>query len=121
MLSYKLIKRKYKLNDTNIADFFGYKSRLAFFTSTGKALLIRHMERTYDQYSAGGVKGAVDYVNRLALPGSKDRKDRYKAGLLEFIDTINFQNRKGKFVDPEAGPRADMPKYTGVKKYTPRD
>lgn len=115
MLSYKMIKRKYKITDENIADFFGYKNRISFFTSSLKDLIITYIERTYDQYIAGGVKGAVDYVNGLSFSGSPGRSKRYKAGLFEFIDTINFQNRKGEYIDPEMGPRANMNKYKDVK------
>lgn len=111
MLSYKMIKRKYKLTDSNIADFFGYKNRLAFFTSSGKEAIITNIERTYDQYTSDGVKGAAAYVKDLSFPGSPERQKRYRDGLHEFIDTINFQNRKGKYRDPVKGPRVRMNKY----------
>src|SRR5690606_21747527 len=117
MLTYKLIKRKYKLNDTNIADFFGYKNRLAFFTSTGKEFVIREIEIIYDIYTRGGVKAAADYVKTLKLPGAPEKGKRYKAGFTEFIDTVNHQQKKGKYRDPELGPRAERTKkYTPVKK-----
>lgn len=120
MLSYKLIKRKYKLTDSNIADFFGYKSRISFFTSPLKDFLVKHIERTYDRYMAeenGGVKGAADYIKDISFPASstENRRKAYKAGLFEFVDTVNFQQRKGKFIDPKAGPRAKMRKYTGKR------
>lgn len=117
MLSYKMIKRKYKLNDTNIADFFGYKNRISFFTSSLKDLIVTYIERTYDQYTAGGVKGAADYINGLNFPAtvSEDRKKEYKKGLYEFVDTVNFQKKKGRYIDPKEGPRAGMKKYKKLK------
>lgn len=102
MLSYKLIKRKFKLNDSNIADFFGYKNRLAFFTSSLKDTIMMYMERSYDRYLTGGVKGAADYIYGLTWPPnvSPERKQQYRAGLYEFIDVVNFQTKEGDVRDP---------------------
>lgn len=115
MLSYRFIKRKFKLNDSNIADFFGYKTRISFFTSSLKDFLIRCIETTYWKYEEGGLKAAADHIQKMSLPGSPDRQQRYRDGLLEFLDTVNFQSKKGKIRDPEMGPRADMKKYKNVK------
>ena len=111
MLEYKLIKRKFKLNDANVADFFGYKNRISFFTSSLKDFLLRCIETTYQKYEQGGLRAAADHITDLSLPGSEDRQQRYRQGLLEFIDTIHFQSKKGKVIDPVKGPRADMKKY----------
>lgn len=112
MLSYKLIKRKYKLTDENIADFFGYRSRISFFTSTLKDYLITQMERVYDRYATDGLKGSADYIQLISFPGPDHRKKRYKDGLIEFIDTIHAQEKKGKVRDPLANPNKKKKKYT---------
>lgn len=111
MLDYKKIKRKYKITDTNIADFFGYKNRISFFTSSMRDQIIKHIEFAYDQYTAGGVKGAADYIKDLSFLGSPERQQRYKDGLQEFIDTVNSQQRKGKYRDPERDPRSKGKTY----------
>ena len=118
MLSYKLIKRKYKLTDTVIADFFGYKSRISFFTSPLKDFLVKHIERAYDQYMSGGVKGAADYIESISFPASsgENRRKAYKAGLFEFVDTVNFQQRKGEFRDPKKKRSEKIKKYRTLKK-----
>lgn len=53
MLSYQMIKRKFKLNDADFAEFFGYKNRLAFFTSSMKDLLVSYVEQVHDYYTKG--------------------------------------------------------------------
>lgn len=118
MLSYKMIKRKFKLNDTNFAEFFGYKNRLAFFTSNTKDLLVSYVEHVYDRYSTGGENEAEHCIIDLIWPQtvSAKRKKDYKAGLVEFVDVVDSQTKKGKIVDPELGPRVNMRKYT-QKKY----
>ena len=113
MLSYKMIKRTFKLNDSNFAEFFGYKNRLAFFTSNMKDLLVTYVERVFDCYSAGGENEAAHCIIDLTWPQtvSAKRKKQYKAGLMEFVDVVELKTKKGKLVDPELGPRVKMRKY----------
>ena len=117
MLNYKLIKRKFKITDSNIADFFNYKNRISFFTSSLRDMVMAHVERTHDHFSRGGVKEAVRYIEEISWPAtvSAVRKEQYKKGLLEFLDVINHQTRTGKVVDPLNRPRKPWQKNKFAK------
>ena len=117
-MTYKLIKRQFKITDSNIADFFGYKNRISFLTSSLRGMVVTHIERTYARYLKDGVKGAAAYAESVVWPSSTvshGRVKQYKAGLLEFIDVVNHQTKTGKFVDPLNRPRKPWQKNKPLK------
>src|SRR5690606_21163810 len=103
-----------KLNDSDFAEFFEYKNRLAFITSNMKDFLVMYVERVFDCYSARGKKEATHFIFDLGWPqtASAKRKKQYITGLMEFVDVVDLKTKKGKLVDPELGPRVKMRKYS---------
>lgn len=103
-LSYKLIKRRYKLTDENFSTWFNYASALTFRRSPVLyRYLTKMIELIYRRYVSEGKAPALERANKIIWPAEsrKGRRQDYKDGLIMFITKIDHLERSGLARDPK--------------------
>lgn len=91
MISFKQIKRKYKLINQNFADWFSYKNTQAYFTSTLREFIEGHCENILAVLHGSGLAAAYEYIEDINYKSRKINQERRKdinSGFELFIDHI---------------------------------
>lgn len=105
-LSYKLIKRRYKLKDENFSNWFNYASAASFRRSPNIHLYLSKMvELIYSLYVNEGKAAAVARASKLIWPAEAKpgRQRDYKDGLVLFLSKIDKLEREGLTRNPTPG------------------